>query len=80
MSPTSITVQAADKKSETFVVGKDTKVASAPSRRRAAPAEAKGSARRRRSSKVAKGDHVLVVGTGTTTLTAKHIVDIKGTK
>jgi phosphoheptose isomerase len=26
---------------------------------------------------VAKGDHVLVAGTGTSTITAKHVIDVK---
>jgi hypothetical protein len=67
VSSTSITVQAADKKSETFVVTKDTKV-----RLRTG---GKGSASS--IDKVLKGDHVVVAGTGTTTFTAKHVVDVK---
>jgi hypothetical protein len=60
-------VQAADKKSETFVISKDTKVRMRTSGKGAASS----------IDKVAKGDHVVVAGTGTTTLTAKHVVDVK---
>jgi hypothetical protein len=67
VSATSITVQAADKHSETFVVDKDTKV-----RMRA---NGKGAASS--IDKVAKGDHVLTAGTGTSPVTAKHVVDVK---
>jgi hypothetical protein len=67
VSATSITVQAADKKSETFVVDKDTKV-----RLRTSGKGAESSI-----DKVAKGDHVVAAGTGTATITAKHVVDIK---
>jgi hypothetical protein len=67
VSATSITVQAADKKSETFVISKDTKVRMRTSGKGAASS----------IDKVAKGDHVVVAGTGTTTLTAKHVVDVK---
>jgi hypothetical protein len=68
VSATSITVQAPDKKSETFAVTKDTKVR-VRDNGKGAPSTI---------SKVAKGDHVMVAGTGTSTLTAKHIVDVKG--
>lgn len=70
VSATSITVQAADKTSETFAVTKDTKV-----RVRAAGKGVASSI-----TKIAKGDPVLVAGTGTSTLTAKHVVDVKGKK
>jgi hypothetical protein len=66
VSATSITVQAADKKSETFTVAKDTKVR----------ARADGKASASTISKVVKGDRVLVAGTGTSTLTAKHVIDL----
>lgn len=67
VSATSITVRAADKKSETFTINGDTKV-----RMRANGKGAPSSI-----DKVAKGDQVLVAGTGTSTVTAKHVVDIK---
>jgi hypothetical protein len=67
VSATSITVQAADKTSDTFVVDKDTKVRVRTNGHGAASS----------IDKVAKGDHVAVAGTGTSTITAKHIVDIK---
>ncbi|WP_375480495.1 hypothetical protein [uncultured Jatrophihabitans sp.] len=70
VSATSITVEAADKKSETFVITKDTKV-----RMRE---DGKGSAST--ISKVATGDKVAVAGTGASTFTAKHVVDVKGAK
>jgi Domain of unknown function (DUF5666) len=68
VSATSITVQAQDKKSETFAVNKDTKVRVRDNGKGAAST----------ISKVAKGDRVMVAGTGTSSLTAKHVVDVKG--
>lgn len=65
VSPTSITVQAADAKSEMFTVTKDTKIR----------LRADGKGVTSSISKVSKGDHVLVAGTGTSTHTAKHIID-----
>lgn len=70
VSATSITVQAADKKSETFAVTKDTKVRVRDNGKPAAST----------ISKVAKGDHVVVAGTGTSKYTALHVVDLKGAK
>jgi hypothetical protein len=67
VSSTSITVRAADKTSETFVVGKDTKVRVRSNGTRSASS----------IDKVATGDRVLVAGTGTSTLTAKHVIDVK---
>ena len=67
VSATSITVQAADKSSETFIVTKDTLVR--------VRSNGKGAASS--IDKVAQGDHVLVAGTGTSTVTAKRVVDIK---
>jgi len=67
VSSTSITVQAADKTSETFVVNGDTKV-----RVRKAGHGAAGAI-----GDVAKGDQAFVAGTCTSTLTAKHVVDLK---
>lgn len=72
VSSTSITVQSGDKTTETFVVGKTTKVVA-----RAATKGAKPTAST--IAKVAKGQHVIVTGTGTSKLAAKHIVDL-GTK
>ena len=65
VSATSITILAEDKKSETFTVHADTKV-----RLRTNGKGAKGAI-----SQVHTGDKALVVGTGTTTLTASGIVD-----
>jgi|tagenome__1003787_1003787.scaffolds.fasta_scaffold20809142_2 hypothetical protein len=67
VSATSITVQAADKTTQTFVVNKDTKVRVRSGGKGAASTIAK----------VAKGDQVILGGTGTSTRTAKHIVDVK---
>jgi hypothetical protein len=64
VSPTSITVQSADKKSETFHLTNDTKV-----RIRANGKGTKGTI-----AQVHTGDTALVLGTGTTTLTARGIV------
>jgi hypothetical protein len=64
VSPTSITVQAADKKSETFHVTSATKV-----RIRTNGKGAKGTI-----SQVHTGEAAVVLGTGTTTLTAHGIV------
>jgi hypothetical protein len=70
VSSSSITVQAADKKSETFAVTKDTKVRVRDNGKGAAST----------ISKVAKGDSVVVAGTGTSSYTAMHVVDVKGAK
>jgi hypothetical protein len=67
VSSTSITVQASDKVSETFVVTKDTKVRM----------RSYGQGSDSSISAVHSGDHVVVAGTGTHTFTAKHIVDVK---
>jgi hypothetical protein len=67
VSATSITVQAADKTSDTFVVDKNTKVR----------LRTNGKGADSSIDKVAKGDHVAVAGTGTSTVTAKHVLDIK---
>jgi hypothetical protein len=72
VSTTSITVQAGDKTTETFVVGKATKVVA-----RAATKGAKPTASS--IGKVTKGQHVIVTGVGTSKPAAKHIVDL-GTK
>jgi hypothetical protein len=67
VSPTSITVQAADKTSETFIVNGDTKVRVRSGGKGAASS----------IGKVAKGDQVFVGGVGASTPTAKHVVDVK---
>lgn len=64
VSATSITVQAADNKSETYTVSSDTKV-----RIRANGKGTKGAI-----SQVHTGDEALVVGTGTGTLTARGVI------
>lgn len=68
VSSSAITVHAADGTSETFAVTKDTKVR----------VRSNGSGAPSSIDKVADGDHVFVAGTGTTTLSAKHIVDVQG--
>ncbi len=81
VSATSITVQSADKKSETFAVDKDTKVRERTVGHKGSNGKpTKGSAKDEKISDVAKGEHVIVLGTGTSKYTAKHIVEIKGTK
>jgi hypothetical protein len=65
VSPTSITIQAADNRSETFAVTGDTKV-----RVRVNGKGAKGAI-----AQVHTGDRVAVVGTGTGTLTARGVLD-----
>jgi hypothetical protein len=67
VSATSVTVQAADKTSLTFSVGSDTKVRM----------RTKGQGAASSIGHVAKGDHVLVTGTGASHPAAKHVVDIK---
>jgi hypothetical protein len=67
VSATSITVEAADHESQTFTITSDTKV-----RVRSA-----GNGKQGTIADVAKGDHVLVAGTGTSKVTAKHVFDIK---
>jgi len=66
VSANSITVQALDKTSETYAVTSDTKVR----------VGAKGKGAKGAISQVHTGDAALVVGTGTTTLTAKGILDV----
>jgi hypothetical protein len=67
VSASSITVQAADRTSLTFVLDKDTKVRVRTS----------GKGAPTTIGTVAKGDQVLVAGTGTSTHTAKHVIDVK---
>jgi hypothetical protein len=66
VSPTSITIEAADNKSETYTVNGETKV-----RIRTDGKGAKGAI-----SQVHTGDMALVVGTGTSTLTARGVVTV----
>ncbi|MEP7020963.1 MAG: hypothetical protein ABI808_09945 [Pseudonocardiales bacterium] len=65
VSATSITVLAEDKKSETFTVNGDTKVR----------VRTNGKSAKSTVAQVHTGDKALVVGTGTTALTAKGILD-----
>ena len=65
VSATSITVKSADAKTETFAITKDTKVRS----------RSDGKASDSTISKVTTGDLVFVGGTGTSTFTAKHVVE-----
>ena len=75
VSTSSITVRAADAKSETFAVDKDTKI-----RERTAARRGSGDKPSRSDAAIgdlAKGDQVIVLGTGATKYVAKHIVEIK---
>lgn len=65
VSATSITVLAEDKTSQTFTVNADTKVR----------VRTNGKGAKATISQVHSGDKALVIGTGTTSLTAKGIVD-----
>lgn len=67
VSPTSITVKASDNTTQTYVVNSSTKV-----RQRS-----NGKAAASTIGAVHTGDDVAVVGTGTTTMTATGIVDLK---
>ena len=74
-------MQSADKKSETFAVGKDTKVRERTLAQKSSTGQkTKGKATNSSIAQIAKGDHVIVAGTGATTFAAKHIVEIKGSK
>lgn len=64
VSPTSITVQSLDKKSETYTVTSATKVR----------IRANGKGAKATISQVHTGDQAIVVGTGTSTLTARGIL------
>lgn len=89
VSPTSITVRSADNVTETFVVSPATKVWTRTARTAAAKAAAKAAAPGTPSAKtpasrtaasisdVVTGDAVFVGGTGSTTLTAIRIIDVK---
>lgn len=74
VSSTSITVQAADKTSETFSVSKTTVVRQRTAGDPKTKTKAKGAASS--ISKIAKGDHVVVAGTGTSHFAAKRIVEL----
>ena len=65
VSPTSITVQSLDKKSQTYTVTTDTKVR----------VGANGKGAKGAIGQVHTGDMALVIGTGTSTLTAHGILD-----
>jgi hypothetical protein len=67
VSPTSITVKAADNTTQTYVVNSSTKVRERTNGKGAAST----------IGAVHSGDDVAVLGTGTTTLTATGIVDVK---
>lgn len=69
VSPTSISVRAADKTSETFTVTKDTKVRARSGTKGVKPTDSS-------IGKIAKGDQVFVSGTGTTTVEAQRIVEV----
>lgn len=85
VSLTSITVRAADNATETFVVNPATKVwthvrrtAEDKAAAAASPSAGRPASRTAASiSDVARGDLVFVGGTGTTTLTALRVIDIK---
>lgn len=68
VSPTSITVQAKDKVSETFVITKDTKFRERTTGQK--PAESS-------VAKIAKGDMVFVAGKGASKPVAGHVVELK---
>lgn len=67
VSPTSVTVKAKDAKSQTYAITKDTKIVERAKKAKPAPSSV---------AKLAKGDTVFVMGTGTPTVTAKRIVEI----
>ena len=65
VSATSITVEAADHVTETYVINADVKVRDRANKTAASILDVKS------------GDPVWVTGTGTTTLTATHVIDAK---
>jgi hypothetical protein len=80
VSPTSITVRAADSTTETYLVNARTKVFTRALRTAGSKAAASKTALPRTAasiSAVRAGDTVLVGGTGTTVLTAIRVVDLK---
>ncbi len=66
VTATSVSVRVADRKPETFIVTKDTKIKERVKGQKPVTVTI---------DKIVKGDHVFVAGTGTTTLTAQHIVE-----
>ena len=74
VSATSITVKAADGFSQTYAVTGTTKV----HLRKGQPGNGKGGGAAGTISDVHTGDKVAVTGTGTTSLTAQHIVAVTG--
>ena len=70
VSATSISVKAEDGVTQTYVINADTKV------REVTKGKPRGG-EKSDISKVASGDNVVVLGTGTTTLTAKRVIDIQ---
>jgi hypothetical protein len=80
VSPTSITIRAADSTTETYLITSKTKVFTRAARAEASKAAASETALARKAasiSDVKAGDFVLVGGTGTTALTAVRVVDIQ---
>jgi hypothetical protein len=89
VSPTSITVRAADSTTQTYLVTARTKVftraarteaSKTPASKTAAPKTATRTALPRTAVSIADvktGDSVLVAGTGTTTLSAVRVVDVR---
>jgi hypothetical protein len=80
VSPTSITVRAADSTTETYLVSSKTKVFTRAARTQVPGTAAPRTAPARTAatiSEVKAGDTVLVAGTGTTALTAVRVVDIQ---
>jgi hypothetical protein len=67
VSPTAITVQAKDKTTETFTLDQRTKYRT----------RTNGKGADSTVAAIHVGDHVGVAGTGTSTKTAKHVVDVK---
>lgn len=80
VSPTSITIRAADNTSETYLITSKTKVFTRAARTQASNAAASKTPLARKTVSifdVKAGDFVLVGGTGTTALTAVRVVDIQ---
>ncbi|GAB2471945.1 hypothetical protein [Jatrophihabitans fulvus] len=67
VSPTSVTVQARDKKTQSYAVAKDTKIA----------VKVKGEKPKAETiAQIAKGDRVFAAGTGTGTVTAQRLLEL----
>ena len=80
VSPTSITILAADSTTETYLINSKTKVFTRAARTEASKAATSKTDLARKAasiSDVKTGDFVLVGGTGTTALTAVRVVDIQ---